>query len=109
MTVEEPWAGVVGLEADGDIVARGGGASADDVAPDGVVVVVFCAAGAAHNSEDVLKRGVRGDGVRAIEGLLTPCKWKGWGAPGALAVAGKDSSMVAFDGRVYTLPEGRRS
>lgn len=41
---------------------------------------------------------------------LTPCRWKGWGPPGALvAVIGNESSIVLFDGREYTLPLGSRS
>ena len=52
VAVEEPGAGVVGAEADGDVVA--GGAGADDIALDGVDVVVGVAAGAAHDPELVL-------------------------------------------------------
>ena len=52
VAVEEPRAGVVGLEADGDVVAsRAGG---DDVALGRVDVVVGVAAGAAHDPELVL-------------------------------------------------------
>ena len=54
VAMEEPRAWVVGLEADCDVVARGRGAGRDDVAPDRVVVVVFCGAGAADHGEGVL-------------------------------------------------------
>ena len=30
---------------------------------------------------------------------LTPCMWKGWGPPGARAVAGKVISIDEWDGR----------
>ena len=52
MAVEEPRAGVVGLEADGDVVAsRAGG---DDVALGRVDIVVRVTARAAHDPELVL-------------------------------------------------------
>ena len=39
--------------------------------------------------------------VKDVTRLHTPCKWKGWGAPGAfVAVTGKDSSIVEFEGRL---------
>lgn len=55
VAVKEPWARVVRLEADGNVVAGLGRAGANDVAPDGVVVVVDCAACAADDSEDMLR------------------------------------------------------
>ena len=54
VAVEEPRARVVSLEADRDIVVRGGGSRGDDVAPDRVVVVVIGGTCAAYNSEGVL-------------------------------------------------------
>ena len=55
MAVEEPRAGVVGGEADGDVVAsRAGG---DDVTLGRVDVVVGVAASAAHDPELVLFAG----------------------------------------------------
>ena len=54
VAVEEPRARVVGLEADRNVVARGGGSRGDDVAPDRVVVVVVGGTCAAYNSEGVL-------------------------------------------------------
>ena len=52
VAVEEPWAGVVRREANGDIVTRR--TSADGVTLDGVDVVVLGAAGRANNVEGVL-------------------------------------------------------
>ena len=54
VAVEEPRAGVVGGEADGDVVIRLRRARRDDVAPDGVVVVVLARAGTADDSEGML-------------------------------------------------------
>ena len=56
VAVEEPRARVVRLEADGDVVACLRSTSADDVTPDGVVVVVDRAARAAYDSKDVLEQ-----------------------------------------------------
>ncbi len=58
VAVEEPRAGVVRGEPDRDVVARGGYARRDDVAPDRVVVVVRRRACAADDREGVLE----GDG-----------------------------------------------
>ena len=55
MTVEEPRARVVRLEADRDVVVSAG-PGRDSVAPDGVVVVVFGRAGAADYGKGVLCR-----------------------------------------------------
>lgn len=55
MAMEEPRPGVVRLEADRDVVARGGRARAHDVAEDRVVVVVRGAARAADDREGVLE------------------------------------------------------
>ena len=55
VAVQEPRARVVRLEADGDVVACLRSTSADDVTPDGVVVVVDRAARAAYDSKDVLE------------------------------------------------------
>ena len=52
VAVEEPGTGVVGAEADGDVVA--GGAGANDVTLSRVDEVVGVAAGAAHDPELVL-------------------------------------------------------
>ena len=59
VAVEEPRAGVVGEEADRDVVTDGAVARRDGVAPDGVVVVVLGRTGAAYDCECVLLRAVR--------------------------------------------------
>ena len=58
VAVEEPRARVVRVEPDGDVVAWVGGvlreAGRDDIAPDGVIVVVFRRVSTADDSEGVL-------------------------------------------------------
>ncbi len=58
VAVEEPRARVVSPETDRDVVIVSGRARADDVAPDGIVVVVRAVAGAAYDSKGVLWRQV---------------------------------------------------
>jgi hypothetical protein len=53
VTVEEPWARVVGEESDGDLIV-GAGANANNVAHDGVDKVVYCAVRATDYVERML-------------------------------------------------------
>ena len=77
VAVEEPGTGVVGAEADGNVIA--GGAGADDVALGGVDVVVSVAAGGADDPEFVLC--AKEWDVNLWEGMkvgkLTPWRWRG--------------------------------
>ena len=56
VAVEEPRARVVGAEADRDVVVVGRSARRDDIAPDGVLVVVGRRACRANDREGVLER-----------------------------------------------------
>ena len=62
VTVEEPRARVVRPEADRNVVARVSGVgretSRDDVAPDGVVVIVLGGLSAANDGESMLRSRV---------------------------------------------------
>jgi hypothetical protein len=55
MTVKEPRTGIIGLEADGDVVRRIYPTNVHDVTTDRVVVIVFLTVGATHNREGMLK------------------------------------------------------
>ena len=98
VAVDEPWAGIVRLEADRDIVSRAA-PGGNGITPDGVIEVVLSRVGTADHCEGVLWRTVK-DIVsnrrviqRRTEGL-TPCKWIGWGPAIAFAAAGK---LISID------------
>lgn len=55
VTVNEPGTRVVGFEADDSGIALGA-TETDDVAPDGVEIIIFGGAGAADDGEGVLWR-----------------------------------------------------